>query len=81
MSLTVFDRVKKVLVECLPDIKEGQIVPIASFIDDLRMDSLDTVELVMGLEDEFEIDIPDEISDNLKTIQNAIDYIATRTKG
>lgn len=73
MSTTVFDRVKQVIFECLPDLKEGEIIPIASFVEDLRADSLDIVELVMRFEEEFEIS--DEAANNFKTIQDAVDYI------
>ena len=68
------DRVKKIIVEQLgvsaDDVTEG-----ASFDDDLGADSLDTVELVMALEEEFECEIPDEEAENITTVKQAIDYV------
>jgi len=57
------------------NVEESQIVPEANFIDDLRADSLDTVELVMAFEEEFKISIPDEDQDKLRTFGAAIDYL------
>ena len=74
MSNTIEDRVKKIIVDMLgadPD----AVVPEASFVDDLGADSLDTVELVMALEEGFETEIPDEEAENINTVQAAIDYI------
>ncbi|WP_348673670.1 acyl carrier protein [uncultured Abyssibacter sp.] len=68
------DRVKKIIAEQL-SVSEEQITPEASFVDDLGADSLDTVELVMALEEEFEIDIPDEEAEKIVTFQHVIDYI------
>lgn len=70
----IFERVKKVTVEEL-SVKDEEVVAAASFTDDLGADSLDVVELVMAFEDEFQIDIPDDDVANLKTVQDAIDYI------
>lgn len=70
----VEERVKKIIVEQL-GVNEDQVVNEASFVDDLGADSLDTVELVMALEEEFECEIPDEESANITTVQQAIDYV------
>lgn len=67
-------RVKKIIMEQL-DAKEEQVVNAASFVDDLGADSLDQVELVMALEEEFECDIPDEAAEKITTVQQAIDYV------
>lgn len=71
---TVEERVKKIVVEQL-GVKEEDFSNDSSFVDDLGADSLDTVELVMALEEEFETDIPDEKAEKITTIQQAIDYI------
>ena len=68
------EKVKKIIAEQL-SVAEDQITPEASFVEDLGADSLDTVELVMALEEEFEIDIPDEEAEKINTVQAAIDYI------
>lgn len=68
------DRVKKIVCEQL-GAKEDDVTAQASFVDDLGADSLDTVNLVMALEEEFETEIPDEESEKLATVQDAIDYI------
>jgi acyl carrier protein len=70
----VFDKVKKVVVEQL-GVAEGEVKKEASFIEDLGADSLDTVELVMALEEEFDTEIPDEEAEKITTVQAAIDYI------
>ena len=67
-------RVKKVVAEQL-NINEADIKNESAFIDDLGADSLDTVELVMALEDEFGVEIPDDHQEKLRTVQNAIDFI------
>ena len=69
-------RVKKIIIEQL-GVKEEQVTNNASFVEDLGADSLDTVELVMALEEEFEIEIPDEDAEKITTVQQAIDYITT----
>lgn len=71
---TIEERVKKIVVEQL-GIKEDEARNEASFVEDLGADSLDTVELVMALEEEFETEIPDEEAEKITTIQEAIDYI------
>jgi acyl carrier protein len=68
------ERVKKIIVEQL-EVSEEEVVPEASFVDDLGADSLDTVELVMALEEEFDTEIPDEEAEKITTVQAAIDYI------
>ena len=70
----VEERVKQIVVEQL-GVKEDEVTADASFVDDLGADSLDTVELVMALEDEFECEIPDEEAEKITTVQQAIDYI------
>jgi len=76
---TIEARVKKIVVEQL-GVKEEEITKDASFVDDLGADSLDTVELVMALEEEFETEIPDEDAEKITTIQQAIDYINAHIK-
>ncbi len=73
---TIEARVKKIVVEQL-GVKDEEVTNDASFVDDLGADSLDTVELVMALEEEFETEIPDEDAEKITTIQQAIDYINT----
>lgn len=71
---SIEERVKKIVIEQL-GVNEDQVVNSASFVDDLGADSLDTVELVMALEEEFETEIPDEEAENITTVQQAIDYV------
>ena len=71
---TIEARVKKVIVEQL-GVKEEEVTNDASFVDDLGADSLDSVELVMALEEEFECEIPDEDAEKIGTVQQAIDYV------
>ena len=68
------ERVKKIIVEQL-GVKEEDVKAEASFVDDLGADSLDTVELVMALEEEFDTEIPDEEAEKITTVQAAIDYV------
>ena len=70
------DRVRKIVAEQL-GVKEEEVKAEASFVDDLGADSLDTVELVMALEEEFETEIPDEEAEKITTVQLAMDYINT----
>ena len=71
---SIEERVKKIVCEQL-GVKEDEVKPSASFVEDLGADSLDTVELVMALEEEFETEIPDEEAEKITTVQLAIDYI------
>ena len=75
---SVEERVKKIIVEQL-GVKNDEVTNEASFVDDLGADSLDTVELVMSLEEEFDCEIADEEAENITTIQQAIDYINANT--
>ncbi|MGF1713943.1 acyl carrier protein [Photobacterium chitinilyticum] len=68
------DRVKKIIIEQL-GVDEAEVKNEASFVDDLGADSLDTVELVMALEEEFDTEIPDEEAEKITTVQAAIDYV------
>lgn len=68
------ERVRKIVVEQL-GVKEDEATLEASFVDDLGADSLDTVELVMALEEEFETEIPDEDAEKITTVQQAVDYV------
>ncbi len=74
MSDTIEERVKKIVVEQL-GVDEAEVKNSSSFVDDLGADSLDTVELVMALEEEFGAEIPDEDAEKITTVQAAIDYI------
>lgn len=74
MAATIEDRVKKIVVEQL-GVKEDEVKNEASFVDDLGADSLDTVELVMALEEEFDCEIKDEEAEKITTIQEAIDFV------
>ena len=79
---SVFERMKKIVIDQL-GVEEEQVVPSASFVDDLNADSLDLVELIMAMEEGFsndstEIRIPDEDAEGMKTVQDAIDYIKER---
>jgi acyl carrier protein len=76
----VDDKVKQIIVEQL-GVDDAEVTPSASFVDDLGADSLDTVELVMAFEESFEIEIPDEDAEKIRTVQDAIDYIGKNSKG
>lgn len=76
---TAEERVRKIVIEQL-GVTEEQATNAASFVDDLGADSLDTVELVMALEEEFECEIPDEEAENITTIQQAIDYVTAHSE-
>ena len=71
-------RVTKIVVEHL-GVEEAKVVDSASFIDDLGADSLDTVELVMAFEEEFECEIPDDAAEKIQTVNDAIDFISSNT--
>ncbi|MEB3211371.1 MAG: acyl carrier protein [Leptolyngbyaceae bacterium] len=73
----IFQKVQKIVCEQL-GVDEGEVKPEASFANDLGADSLDTVELVMALEEEFDIEIPDEAAEEIATVQSAVDYIADK---
>lgn len=79
MATNIEPRVKKIIVEQL-GVKEEEMSNESSFVDDLGADSLDTVELVMALEEEFETEIPDEDAEKITTIQEAINYIQTNSE-
>lgn len=72
--MVVEDRIKKIIAEQL-GVEEDEVVPEASFVDDLGADSLDTVELVMAFEEEFDIEIPDEDAEKILTVGRAMEYI------
>ena len=76
---TVEERVKKIVAEQL-GVKDEEVTSDASFVDDLGADSLDTVELVMALEEEFETEIPDDEAEKITTVQQAIDYVGKNIK-
>ena len=74
----VFDRLKKIVIEQL-DVEENDVVMEASFQDNLDADSLDVVELIMAIEDEFDIEIPDEDAEKISTVGSAVKYINENT--
>ncbi len=76
---SIEQRVKDIIVEQL-GVNPDQVTPEAKFIEDLGADSLDTVELVMALEEEFDIEIPDEDAEKIQTVGQAVDYIKTHKK-
>jgi len=76
--MSVEEKVKEIIVDQL-GVDSKQVEGTASFIDDLGADSLDTVELVMALEEEFDVEIPDEDAEKIATVQHAIDYIKNHT--
>ncbi len=76
---SVEERVKQIIVEQL-GVDEAEVTPTASFVDDLGADSLDTVELVMAFEEAFEIEIPDEDAEKIRTVQDAVSYIDQHAK-
>jgi acyl carrier protein len=78
MSAEVFEKVKKIVSEQL-GVEAAEVKPEASFANDLGADSLDTVELVMALEEEFGIEIPDEAAEGIATVQDAVDFIKEKS--
>ena len=74
MKDKTYEKVQKIVVEQL-GVKEEEVKPEANFTNDLGADSLDTVELVMALEEEFKMEIPDEEAEKISTVQSAVDYI------
>lgn len=76
--MDIESKVKGIIVEQL-GVAEEEVIPAASFIEDLGADSLDTVELVMALEEEFDIEIPDDDAEKIATVKHACDYIKTHT--
>jgi acyl carrier protein len=74
-----FEKVKEIIVDQL-DVEADQVTADASFIEDLGADSLDTVELVMALEENFDIEIPDEDAEKIKTVKDAVSYIDKNVK-
>lgn len=79
MSETIQERVKNIIVEQL-GVEADQVKPEAQFVNDLGADSLDTVELIMALEEEFDIEIPDEKAEKIKTVGEAVEYIEANAK-
>lgn len=79
MAASTFERLKKIVVEQL-GVDEEQVTPEASFVDDLNADSLDLVELIMSLEEEFGAEISDEDAENIRTVQDAADYVEEHSK-
>ena len=79
MAKPVEERVKEIIVEQL-GVEEDEVLPAAKFIEDLGADSLDTVELVMAFEEEFDLEIPDEDAEKIATVGDAVAYIDDKTK-
>ncbi len=77
--MSVAEKVKQIIVEQL-GVDENQVDPTASFVDDLGADSLDIVELVMAFEEAFDLDIPDDEAEKIKTVKDAVDYIESKKK-
>jgi acyl carrier protein len=77
--MTIETKVRKVIAEKIPDIDVEDVVPEASLIDDLGADSLTIVELIMSMEEIFEIEIDDEAAEKLVTVQDAIDFIKSKS--
>jgi acyl carrier protein len=78
--MTTFDKVKEIVVEQL-GVEEADVTLDSTFIDDLGADSLDIVELIMAFEEEFNIEIPDEAAEKIKTVRDAVEYIDKEKQG
>ncbi|HMM21420.1 MAG TPA: acyl carrier protein [Selenomonadales bacterium] len=78
--MTTFDKVKEIVVEQL-GVDEADVAMESTFIDDLGADSLDIVELIMAFEEEFNIEIPDEAAEKIKTVKDAVEYIDKEKQG
>jgi acyl carrier protein len=78
--MTTFDKVKEIVVEQL-GVEEADVSLDSTFIDDLGADSLDIVELIMAFEEEFNIEIPDEAAEKIKTVRDAVEYIDKEKQG
>ena len=79
MNEEIFEKVKSIVVEQL-EVEPDQVTPEASFANDLGADSLDTVELVMALEEEFDIEIPDEVAEQIDTVGKAVAHISEKVE-
>lgn len=79
MNKEIFEKVKKIVAEQL-EVDPNIVTAEANFANDLNADSLDTVELVMALEEEFDIEIPDEAAEQIATVQAAVDYISKKVE-
>ena len=75
----VQDKVKQIIIEQL-NVEDNEVTPNASFVDDLGADSLDRVELIMAFEEAFDLEIPDEEAEKIKTVQDAVSYIEKNSK-
>ncbi|MCX7781127.1 MAG: acyl carrier protein [Negativicutes bacterium] len=78
--MSTFDKVKEIVVEQL-GVDEADVAMESTFIDDLGADSLDIVELIMAFEEEFNIEIPDEVAEKIKTVKDAVEYIDKEKQG
>ncbi|BFM40024.1 acyl carrier protein [Synechocystis sp. LKSZ1] len=79
MNQAIFEKVKTIVVDQL-EVDADKVTPEASFANDLGADSLDTVELVMALEEEFGVEIPDEVAETIDTVGKAVDYISEKSE-
>jgi len=77
--MAVQDKVKQIIIEQL-NVEDAEVTPNASFVDDLGADSLDRVELIMAFEEAFDLEIPDEEAEKIKTVQDAVSYIEKNSK-